>query len=162
MKKLIILFILILFGLLGSQHYDLLEWYRVYETQGYMSVDSTNYVKIDLRLYPPEFEFYDDTTMIENPWKLCVWFNQKGESPLGGVMWDLEYTETYGNWLYLSPGRMYLIADSLRIGDDITWRREEGDGTTNSYFLHDHGTHYDLKVYNLKSLKFIDVASFLK
>ncbi len=162
MKKLIMLFILILFGSLNPQSYDLLEWYRVYETRGYMNVDSANYVKIDLRLYPPEFEFYDDTTITKCYWKLCVWFYQKEKSALSGITWVLEYTETYGNWLYSGPGRMYLVADSLRIGDDIVWYREEGDGTTNSYFLYDHGTHYDLKVLNLETRKFVNVASFLK
>ena len=162
MRVLISLFILILFGSLGTQSYDLSEWYRVYAAKGYMNVDSTSYAELDLRLYPPEYEFYDDTTVSTCPWKLCVWFNQKGKSPLGGTMWVLEYTETYGNWVYLSPGRMYLRADSLRKQGDIVWRRQEDDGMRNSYFLFDHGDHYDLAVYNLETTKFINVMSFLK
>jgi hypothetical protein len=162
MKKLIILFVLILLGSLGSQRYDLSEWYRVYKTQGYMDPDSNHYVELDLRLYPPEYLFYDDTTMSECPWKLCVWFNQKEKSVLGGVRWVLEYTETYGRWIYLSPGRMYLRADSLWKQDSITWRRQEDDGMRNSYFLFNHGNHYDLAVYRLETTEFVSVASFLK
>ncbi len=160
-KILVSLFILVLFGSLGSQRYDLSEWYRVYKAQRYMNVDSTYHVELDLRLYPPEFRFYDDTTMTEHPWKLCVWFNQKGKSPLGGTMWVLEYTETYGNWLYLGSGRMYLKADSLRKQGNITWRRQEDDGLRNSYFLFVHENHYDLAVYNSKTTEFINVMSFL-
>jgi hypothetical protein len=162
MLKLITLLVLLLFGSLGSQRYDLIDWYRVYETKGYMTVDSTEYVEIDLRVYPPKHQFYDDTTMTEYSWKLCVWFSKKEKSPLSGIGWVQEYTETYGTWIQLNPVYMYLRADSLRKHGDIVWHRQEGDGTMNSYFLYDHGNHYDLQVLNLRSGVYTGVASFLK
>jgi hypothetical protein len=160
MKIFIALFVLTLLGSLGSQRHD--EWYRIYETGSYMSTDSTSYVEMDLRLYPPEFRFYDDTTISTYPWKLCVWFRWEEENSLGGVKWVSEYTETYGEWIYTGFGRMFLRGDSLRKYDDIVWRRQENDGMSNSYFLVDHGNHYDLKIFNSETLEFIDVISFLK
>ena len=77
-------------------------------------------------------------------------------------MWVLEYTETYGNWIYSGSGCMYLRADSLRKQGNIVWRRQEGDGMKNNYFLFDHENHYDLAIYNLGTTEFIYVASFLK
>lgn len=162
MKKLIILFVLILFGSLGSQRYDLLEWYRVYETKGYMNVDSTHYVEIDLRLYPPEHLFYKDTTISKYPWKLSVWFYQSKEAPLGGTMWTKKYTVTYGRWVYMCGGCMFLGADSLRKDGSIVWRRQKGDKGKNSYFLFDYGLYYALKIFNAELAQFADIVIFSK
>ena len=157
MKKLIILLVLLLLGSLGSQRHDFLEWYRIYETKGYMNVDSTDYVEISLHLYPPEHLFYKDTTMSEYPWKMSVWFYQSD-----GTTWAKEYTVTYGRWVYMGSGCMFLGADSLRKNDSIVWRRQKGDKGKNSYFLFDYGLYYALKIFNAELGKFADIVIFSK
>lgn len=162
MRILISLFILILFGTLNSQRYDLIEWYRIYGAKGYMNADSTDYIEVDLRLYPPEHLFYNDTTVSKYPWKLDVWFYRSREAPLGGTMWTKKNTVTYGRWVYMRGGCMFLGADSLRENGSISWRRQKGDKGKNSYFLFDYGLYYALKIFNAELAQFADIVVFPK
>lgn len=160
MKRLIILFILLLFGVSNALQHDLIEWYRVYEAEGYLNSDSSKYMEIDLRLYPPEHLFYD-STISKYPWKMSAKYHQREDGPWG-IAWITEHTVTYGEWYCISGSCMYLKADSLKEKNSVIWKRQKGDRTKNSYFLFDYGIYYQLKIYDLELAQFVDIVGFLK